>query len=155
MSIWMYGRLNKKYMNEDTLKTLLKEYFLPKHEITSESLEHCVSYEHIDENNNVIVYFSKEEKPPQNIWDSSICGGDFEYAQTIIFDINKEEACVAMYTKLLGFFLYLKRAVDGDILVTSDVHNDICLLQEKSIIWSQDLCYDYSAHFNSTTTISG
>ena len=38
----------------------------------------------------------------------------------------------------------IKEKINSDILITSDVHNDICLLQDKEIIWSQELSHDYS-----------
>ena len=38
----------------------------------------------------------------------------------------------------------MKGEIDSDILITSDVHNDICLLTENEIIWSESLSFDYS-----------
>lgn len=47
------------------------------------------------------------------------------------------------YKEIIRFFLCLKEKINSDILVTSDVHNDICLLQDEVIIWSQELPFDY------------
>ena len=84
-----------------------------------------------------------EKKAPYNVYDSGIIGEEFEYAQLILFDIKKENASVDKYKEIIRFFLCLKEKINSDILVTSDVHNDICLLQDEVIIWSQELPFDY------------
>lgn len=85
-----------------------------------------------------------EKKPPYNVYDSNIINDEFEYVQLILFDMKKEEASIDNYREIISFCIYLKEKVDSDILVTSDVHDEICLLEGKEIIWSKNLSFDYS-----------
>ena len=85
-----------------------------------------------------------KKRAPYNVYDSGIIGDEFEYAQLILFDIKKENASVDKYKEIIRFFLSLKEKINSDILVTSDVHNDICLLQAEETIWSRELSFDYS-----------
>ena len=64
--------------------------------------------------------------------------GEFEHAQLLIFDINKENATIDTYKNVIEFCIYLRAKVQSDILVASEVHNDICLLKEQEIIWAQN-----------------
>ncbi len=85
-----------------------------------------------------------EKRPPYNVYDSNLINGEFEYVQIIVFDINKEEASADTYKEIISFCAYLKGIIDSDILVTSDVHDDICLLKGKEIIWPQNLSVNYN-----------
>ena len=70
------------------------------------------------------------------MYDSNIINDEFEYVQLIIFDIKKEEATIDTYKEIISFCIYLNGKIDSDILITSDAHDDICLLKGKEIIWS-------------------
>lgn len=48
---------------------------------------------------------------------------------------------IQVYKLIIEFCKYLKTKIESDILVTSDVHNDICLLKEKEMIWSEDISF--------------
>jgi len=78
-----------------------------------------------------------EKKFPYNVFDSEITNDEFEYNQLVAFDINKESATLENIQFILNFFIYIKKQVNSQILVTSDVHNDICLLRNEEIIYSK------------------
>ena len=78
------------------------------------------------------------------MYDSNIINDEFEYAQLILFAIKKEEASIDIYKDIICFCIYLRGKIDSDILVTSEVHDDICLLKGKEIIWSKNLSVDYN-----------
>lgn len=141
MSICIYGRIKRKCIDEDLLEKLLTEFFSVKGNIIREKNENCVIYEGVISENKVTISFMSEKKPPYNVYDSDIISDEFEYAQLILFDIKKEEASIDKYKRIIGFFIYLKEKIDSDILVTSDAHNEICLLEEKEIIWSETLSF--------------
>ena len=55
--------------------------------------------------------------------------------------ITDENAIIDTYKIIIEFCKYLKTKMGSDILVTSDVHNDICLLREQEIIWAQGISF--------------
>ena len=144
MSICVYGRIKRKCMDEDLLERFLTDYYSSGSDIIREKNGNCVTYEFVNSEDDVIISFINEKKTPYNVYDSSIIGDEFEYVQLILFDLKKEKASIDKYKKIIRFLIYLKEKIISDILITSDVHNDICLLQDKEIIWSQELSFDYS-----------
>ncbi len=143
MAICVSGRIKRKCIDEDLLERILVEFFSPKGNIIRENSGKCVTYEDISDENKVTISFIDEKKPPYNVYDSNIINDEFEYVQLILFDIEKEKASIDSYKEIIRFCIYLKGKIDSDILVTSDVHNDICLLKEKEILWSENLSFDY------------
>ncbi|MDE7253469.1 MAG: hypothetical protein K2O32_11075 [Acetatifactor sp.] len=144
MSICVCGRIKRKCMDEDLLERFLSDYYSSGSDIIQENNGSCVTYKIVNSEDDVIISFINEKKAPYNVYDSNIIGDEFEYVQLILFDIKKEEATKDKYTKIIRFLIYLKAKINSDILITSDVHNDMCLLKDKEIIWSQELSLDYS-----------
>ena len=142
MSICVYGRIKRKCINEDLLEGFLVEFFSPKSDIVKKNNEKCVIYEGISNKNKVSISFVSEKKPPYNLYDSNIINDEFEYIQLIIFEIEKEEATIDNYKEIINFCIYLKEKIDSNILVTSDAHDDICLLEGTEVIWSKDISFD-------------
>ena len=140
MSICVYGRIKRKCINEDLLEEFLVDFFSPKSDIVRKNNEKCVTYEGIS-NNKVSISFISEKKPPYNVYNSNIIHDEFQYIQLIIFEIEKEEATIDKYKEIINFCIYLKEKIDSDILVTSDIHDDICLLEETEAIWSKDISF--------------
>ena len=146
MSICVYGRIKRKCINEDLLEKFLVDFFSLKSNIIREKRGNCVIYEGVSKESEVTISFVNEKKPPYNVYDSNIISDEFEYVQLILFDIKKEEATIDKYKNIISFLIYLREKIDSDILVTSDVHNDICFLEGKEIFWSKELSFDYSQH---------
>lgn len=144
MSICVYGRIKQKCMDEELLERLLADYYSLGNNIIRESNKNCVTYKFVNSEEDVIISFMNEKKAPYNVYDSSIIGDEFEYVQLILFDVKKENASVDKYKEIIRFLLCLKEKINSDILITSDVHNDICLLQAEETIWSRELSFDYS-----------
>ena len=144
MSLDACGRIKTKCIDEDFLEENLIAFFSPKSDIIRSYNEKYVIYDGMYSENKVTVFFKNEATPPYNVYDSNIINDEFEYAQLILFAIKKEEASIDIYRDIICFCIYLKGKIDSDILVTSEVHDDICLLKGKEIIWSKDLSFDYS-----------
>ncbi len=144
MSICIYGRIKRKCMDDDLFERFLADYYSSESNIIRKKNKNCVTYEAVNDEDDVIISFMNEKKAPYNVYDSNITGDEFEYVQLILFDIKKEEASIDKYKNIIKFFIYLKEKIESDILVTSDVHDDICLLQDKETIWSKELSFDYS-----------
>lgn len=146
MAICICGRIKRKCIDKDLLERTLVEFFSPKNEIIIQNDGKCVTYEGFYDENSVTVTFISEKKPPYNVYDSNITNDEFKYVQLILFDIEKEKASVDCCKRIINFCIYLKEKIDSDLLLTSDMHDDICLLKEKEIIWSKELSFDYSVY---------
>lgn len=144
MSICVYGRIKGKCMDDDLLEGTLVEFFKPKNFfIRKNNGKHAIR-DDVGNEDVITISFISEKKSPYNVYDSNIINGEFEYAQLVLFDIRKEKASVDRYKEIINFYICLRKKINSDILVTSDVHDDICLLKEKEIIWSKNLSFDYS-----------
>ena len=136
--ILVCGRVNKNCIDEKLLEKVIMEFFLPVSIIVKQVNNNCVTYEGITADNKVIISFVNKNGLLSNFWESNIISGKFEYVQLIIFDINKSDATIDTYKNIIEFCIYLRVKIKSDILVTSEVHDDICLLKELEIIWAQD-----------------
>lgn len=97
-----------------------------------------ISYEIVNKHNDIIISFIKEKTAPYNVYDSDIIGNEFEFLQLIIFDIDKESSSTDEYKEIINFCEFLNEKIDSSILITSDMHDEICFLKENKIIWSED-----------------
>lgn len=143
MSICVYGRIKQKCINEDILERFLGEFFSLRSDIVRKNNEKCIVYECVCNESKISISFISEKKTPYNVYDSNIINDEFEYIQLIIFEIEKEEATIDNYKEIIRFCIYLNEKIDSDILVTSDVHDEICLLKRTETIWSKNLSFDY------------
>ena len=134
MSICVYGRIKGKKISAEGLEKIIKKFHFFHNDLKMEMDRRCITYEDIKDDTEIIS-FVNEKKFPYNIYDSSIAG-DYEYAQLLIFDIRKDRALKDEYEKIICFCIYLEEEINSDILITSDIHNDICFLTERNIIWS-------------------
>ena len=139
MSICVCGRVNGKCIDEKLLEKVMVEFFSPKNTFAKQIDKKCVTYAGITDENEVIISFVSEKNPPSNIYDSNIINGEYEFTQLLFFEVNKENATTDIYKIIIEFCKYLKTKIKSDILVTSDVHNDICLLKEHEIIWAKGI----------------
>lgn len=135
MSLCVYGRIEGKIFNEKSLETCLNHYFSNGYETIKENSD-CAAYEIKNNEGKAIVSFISEKKSPYNIYDSDIINGEFEYQQLLIFELNKEDATMDFYIEIIKFLKYLFQEKKNRILVTSDAHDEICLLNDKDILWS-------------------
>lgn len=140
MSIFMCAKIQKACIDEKLLQKILADFFSPKNIIVEQTNKRCVTYEGVSD--TMWISFVREECSPYNVWDSSILDGEFKFAQLIIFDIKKEDASIDTYKSIVNFCIHLKKKIQSDILITSDVHNDVCFLKGQEVIWSQDIKWE-------------
>ena len=138
MSLSVYARINRKSLSEELMDDIIFSYFLTLNNIVRKEKNEVISYEKIDNKNSIIIFFIKEKKPPYNIYDSDILCEEFEYQQLVIFDITKEECSVDTYKNIINFCRYMKNKINSSILITSDAHDEICILQGNRIIWAEE-----------------
>lgn len=151
MSICVCGRIQRKCLDEDSLEKFLVGYFSPNGSVVREIGEKCVTYEGLNGESIISASFVREEAPPYNVYESAILKGEFEHAQSVTFDLKKEEATMEAFQKIILFFVWLVQRTDSDVLVTSDVHDELCLVRKTEILWSQDLSHDYGAEIGPTS----
>lgn len=84
MSIYIYGRINKKCINTDLLEKNIVDYFSLSNNVFKKRDKDVVTYEGISGDNKLIISFEGEKKPPYNVYDSDIIDGEYEYMQLII-----------------------------------------------------------------------
>lgn len=137
MSISAYGRINKKKMDTALFIKDVSEYFSPEGKITISNNGACDIVSFKKNNTKVQIFFSEDDEPPFNVWDSDIINGGFESEQLIIFDVEKEEFFPEWYIEFIKYCILLSEKIGSDILFTSDAHNDICLIKGNDICWSQ------------------
>ena len=143
MSIYIYGRIQQNIDNQ-ILKETIANFFSVNKNIIEQNDGNCTTYENICDYNEIIISFMNEKKPPYNIYESKITNNEFKYTQLIIFDIRKDKVLKDKYIRIVDFFIYLSQKVGSNILVTSDMYDDICLIQSQGIIWSKTFPYYFT-----------
>lgn len=138
MSICFYGRINKRCINEDLLEKFIADFFAPSNEVVKQRNKGSVKFEGFSDDDKIVMSFVNEKKPPYNVYDSNIIGSEYEYIQLIIFDVNKIESTIDTYKEIINFCIYIRKRIEGDILITSDVYDDICLLKKQEKIWPEN-----------------
>jgi hypothetical protein len=142
VSISLCGRIKDSVVDSNTLEKHLREYYGVIRKLSKDDGEE-VSYELNSDYGRFVVYYVEKKKPPYNVYDSDLVGGEFVFSQLVVFDLDKEEVCKTTYEDLVSFFIYLQKKIESEILVTSDVHDEICLLKKEGCLYTeqfQDLC---------------
>lgn len=143
MSIGVCGKVQKRCVDTDILEGMIDEVFVPSSDFTKEETAEGAIYRGIDQDNILTIFFIRDNESRYNVWYSEIMHSEYQYSQSVSFDIWKEDATIAVYQSVIHFFICLREKVESDILVTSDVHNDICLLKAGETLWSPDLPADF------------
>ena len=141
MSICIYSRVKGKKINVEILEKVIEDLGFFSNGSVKEIGRTCISYEDIKDDTEIIS-FVNERTFPYNIYESSITG-DYEYAQLLVFDIKKERALKEEYEKVICFCDHLRKEINSEMLLTSDIYDDICLLEERNIIWSHTFPFRY------------
>lgn len=145
MSLSIYGKIQRNCVTADTVENALIRFFADSRDYLKTAEAERITYWNIDRESILEVHFIREKKPPYNVWYSNILGSNFSYAQLIMFDLNKENASISTNKKIIDFFIFLRKQIESDILVTSDAHGDLCFVKANEVIWSRELSFDYSA----------
>lgn len=138
MSLYVYGRIKEKCLDVNLLEKYLIEFFAPHNTVVKRLEGRCITYDNVDDERKMEISFScRNEGLPYNVYDSDIFG-EFEYEQLIIFDLDKEKATVACHQQIIQFLMFLNGKTGSDILITSDAHNEICMLSLKGVVWKEN-----------------
>lgn len=132
MSISVYGRINTKCLNNQIVIEDIDKYFINVNESKIEYVERGLSVEGLI-GDVVTLQYINDVKGPYNSYYSSIINEEFEYCQLLIFDIEKEEATKDIFERIVDYLIHLGSIIDSEILVTSEVHDEICLIKKDEI----------------------
>lgn len=136
MSICMYARIQKKCITEDLLAKKICDFFVKQKGSTNRD---CIIKEKKFTSDEIIITFIEEKKTPYNIYDFNICDKEFEYKQVIIFDIKKEALSKEKYKLIINFCENLGKEIETKVLLTSDVHNEICMIEDENVEWFNNI----------------
>ena len=56
---------------------------------------------------------------------------------------KKKKINVEILEKVICFCDHLRKEINSEMLLTSDIYDDICLLEERNIIWSHTFPFRY------------
>ena len=70
MSLYIYGRICKKNVDNQTLKETIVRFFSINKHIIEQNDRNYTIYENICDDNEIILSFVNEKKPPYNIYES-------------------------------------------------------------------------------------
>ena len=88
MSIYVYGKIKQRCIDEDLFERFLVDYYSSESNIMKEKNKNRITYEFVNGEDDVIISFMNETKAPYNVYDCNITGNEFEYLQLILFDIR-------------------------------------------------------------------
>ena len=137
MSITVVGRIKENTISEELIKRYIISYFRTdtRHSLLYEE----ESFYYKCNEFSFHIMWDNDREYPANIWDSDILNDEYSYSEIIMFTLNKEIDYDSAYKSILDFFIFLHGYILCDILVTSDVHDDICFISDNDILWSERL----------------
>lgn len=137
MSICFCAGLQQKCLNQEWLYQIISEYWF-ENQILQQKEERCIFYEGMKDG-IVGIAFIEEERYPYSIYISDILGKEYHMAQSIVFCTDKMQYSIDTYKKIIDFCIFLKSKITSNLLLTSDVHNEICFIYENGIIWAKEV----------------
>lgn len=138
MSVDIAAKIEKKYFSADIIKNSLCDFF-----------ECTVNIDRIDqskykftcfyENDDIILFFV--DYCSYHYWDSVILTKEYPYLQSLIFNISKHSDLTKNFETVFKFLMELQKTYNGELLITSDIHNEICYITDSKVIWSDNCGY--------------
>ena len=134
--------IKKGFLDKESLKKFILEYFKPDSEIKIEELKNKnIVYRNFCSYNMALCLEEKVKDDHYSHWESYILGADFHFTQEIIISFEKTALSTDQYVLCIGFFRYLKEKTDSDMLFQSDSSDEICLFHEDKIIFAKESEY--------------
>lgn len=141
MSLWMYAKISQKSFELKLVETMLKDFFPNAkalvRNVDKSAMRTVIGYQGVSSDLDEVLFLA-EQKRPFSTYESNLYGGDFQYEQELIFCLDKSKVTVEVTRMVVNFCIYMRGHIECDILVTSDMHDEICLLKEQTIIWNED-----------------
>jgi hypothetical protein len=139
MSIDISAKIKNKIFSVDIIKKSLCNFFectVNIDKIGQDKYKFTCFYE----NNDIILFFDDDCK--YHYWDSIILEKEYSYLQSLIFDISKHSDLAQNFEIVFKFLIELQKTCIGEILITSNIHDDICYINADSkAIWTNNCGY--------------
>ena len=129
--------IKKGFLDKESLKKYITEFFKPENEILiTEQKYNVVQYRNFCSEGMIIYFEEKVENDYHSNRKSEILGDDFKYTQEIGIEFNSDIPDVDQYFRAIKFCKYLKAKTEDDILFASDILDEICLFHEDKITFT-------------------
>ncbi len=129
--------IKKGFLDKESLKKYIIDFFKPENEILiTEQKYNVVQYRNFCSEGMIIYFDEKVEDDYHSNYKSEILGDDFKYTQEIGIEFNSDIPDVDQYFRAIKFCKYLKAKTEDDILLASDILDEICLFHEDKITFT-------------------
>ncbi len=133
MSIDVSVKIQKKCISANEAELYIKEFFSINEHLNRRILGKIIVFTSFYQDDRMILYFTENES---ETYESRLIKGEFKHSQSLLFDIAKEDVSIEDFAVILQFCKYLRKKIDSDILITSDVHDEICLMKNNEVLFS-------------------
>lgn len=130
MPINIAAHIGKSAFTQEVFTDLLNTFF--KCNAVKEILNSgIVRYTNISADDEIIGYFSEKLMPPSNCWESNLLNSDYIFSQSICFSVSKSSDIDKKFKIVFEFLIFLEKKFPFEMLLISDVHDDICYTDEN------------------------
>ena len=133
MSIDVSAKIQKNFINVKDIELYIKDFFLVIENLNKQSLGNVTMFSDFYNDNKIIIYFTENENA---VYNSLFFKDEFKYSQSLLFDIKKDNISTKEFVTIINFCKYIRKRINSDILITSNVHDEICIVKINEIIFS-------------------
>lgn len=139
MSVDITAKIGENIFSVDIIKQSLCDFF--DCTVNTEIIDmNKYKFTCFYENDDIILFFVDNCK--FYYWDSSILNKEYQYLQSLVFDISKFSDLNRNYETVLRFIIELQKARNCEVLVTSSIYDEICYINiDSKVIWSNNFGY--------------
>ncbi len=91
----------------------------------------------LDDINAVEVYLSTYMSDDGKVYRSGLYGGDCSYHQNLIIALDKSIADMDAVSKVINIFIHISKKISSDMLITSDVYDEILYIHDDERVWNK------------------
>lgn len=139
MSVDITAKIGENVFSANIIKQFLCDFF--DRPVNTEKIDtNKYKFTCFYENDDIILFFIDNCK--YHYWDSIILTKEYPYLQSLIFNISKNSDLTKNFEIIFKFLIELQKTYNGEILITSNIHNEICYINTDSkVIWSNNCGY--------------
>lgn len=140
MSIEISAKIKKAVFSVNVIKKSLSDFFNSSAKVYQIG-ESSYKFTQFCENDDIILFF-RYYNNDYHYWDSLILKAEYSYCQSLVFDVSKFSDVANNFKIVFEFLLELQKTYNSDILITSNIHDEICYINiDSKAIWSNNCNY--------------
>lgn len=124
MSVEISAKIKKDVFSVNIIKKSLSDFFNSLVKVDKIG-EYSYKFTHFYENDDIILFF-KYYNNDHHYWDSLILKTEYSFCQVLVFDVSKFSDIADNFKIVFEFLLKLQKTYNSDILITSNIHDEIC-----------------------------